>query len=359
MKKMLALMLTAMFALTGIAAFTGVNNATATEDVPEVYEVSGVIAEITDAFILLTDSDGQQFQANLSEETRMELAEGDVLAVGDAITVTYNGMMTRSLPPQIAALSIARTALPEVYEVTGVVVEITDAFLLLADENGQQIQVNLSEETQMDFDAEHVLAVGDAITVTYNGKVTFVELATSDVLVDVESSTVTDSGMMTLPLPAQIAALSIRPADLPEIYDVSGVVTEITEEYVMIEDADGQQLQVNLSEDTLVEYSVSGSEELSVGDYITVLYNGMMTRSLPAQITALTIRATALTGTVTAVEESRFTMVTDEGMEVIVNGATADWPVVAENAHIRVYFNGVMTLSLPGQIGAQLIVTAE
>ena len=193
MKKMLALMLTAMFALTGIAAFTGVNNATATEDVPEVYEVSGVIAEITDAFILLTDSDGQQFQANLSEETRMELAEGDVLAVGDAITVTYNG------------------------------------------------------------------------------KVTFVELATSDVLVDVESSTVTDSGMMTLPLPAQIAALSIRPADLPEIYDVSGVVTEITEEYVMIEDADGQQLQVNLSEDTLVEYSVSGSEELSVGDYITVL----------------------------------------------------------------------------------------
>ena len=70
-------------------------------------------------------------------------------------------------------------------------------------------------------------------------------------------------------------------------------------------------------------------------------------------------RETSVDGTVTAVEESRFTMVTDEGMEVIVNGATADWPVVAENARIRVYFNGVMTLSLPGQIGAQLIVTAE
>ncbi|MGN0779219.1 MAG: hypothetical protein ACI4MJ_08745 [Aristaeellaceae bacterium] len=334
MKKILALMLTAMFALTGIAAFTGVNNATATEDAPEVYEVSGVIAEITDAYILLEDADSQQFQANLSEDTHMELAEDDVLAVGDAITVTYNGMMTRSLPPQIAALSIARAALPEVYEVSGVVTEITEEYVMVEDTDGQQLQINLFEDTQMDFDAEHVLTVGESITVTYNG-------------------------MMTRSLPAQIAALSIRPAALPEIYDVSGMVTEITEEYVMIEDADGQQLQVNLSEDTLVEYSVSGSEELSVGDYITVLYNGMMTRSLPAQMTALTIRATALTGTVTAVEESRFTMLTDEGMEVIVNGTTADWPVVAEDARIRVYFNGVMTLSLPGQIGAQLIMAAE
>ena len=67
----------------------------------------------------------------------------------------------------------------------------------------------------------------------------------------------------------------------------------------------------------------------------------------------------AMTGTVSALEEGRFLMVTDEGMEVAVNCTLADWPVVTENARVRVYFNGAMTMSLPGQIGALLIVAAE
>ena len=146
---------------------------------------------------------------------------------------------------------------------------------------------------------------------------------------------------------------------IPEVVEVSGVITEITDDYVLLQDTDGQLIQANLTPDTLVEYDVTGSDALAVGDYAIVFYNGMMTRSLPPQITALTIRCVAMTGTVSALEEGRFLMVTDEGMEVAVNCALADWPVVQENARVRVYFNGAMTMSLPGQIGALLIVAAE
>ncbi|MGN1019126.1 MAG: hypothetical protein ACI4O7_02030 [Aristaeellaceae bacterium] len=155
------------------------------------------------------------------------------------------------------------------------------------------------------------------------------------------------------------AADEVSAETLPEVVEVSGVISEITGDYLLLEDQDGQTVQANLTPDTLVEYDVTGSDALAAGDYVTVLYNGMMTRSLPPQVTALTIRSVAMTGTVTALEENRFLMVTGEGMEVAVNCTLADWPAVAENARVRVYFSGAMTMSLPGQIGALLIVAAE
>ena len=165
------------------------------------------------------------------------------------------------------------------------------------------------------------------------------------------------SGMMMLALLKGAAAGFAQDEQAEEGAAVllTGTILEAAEDYVLLDVAELGVVQAWTNEETVIE----GVEALAPGQVAVVLYNGMMTRSLPPQITALTIRCMAMTGTVSALEEGRFLMVTDEGMEVAVNCTLADWPVVTENARVRVYFNGAMTMSLPGQIGALLIVAAE
>lgn len=57
-----------------------------------------------------------------------------------------------------------------------------------------------------------------------------------------------------------------------------------TEEFGLVE--------VHFTEQTLLE----GAEDFAVGDYIFVSYNGMMTRSLPPQVTAEKVTAYRFTG---------------------------------------------------------------
>ena len=75
-------------------------------------------------------------------------------------------------------------------------------------------------------------------------------------------------------LPGQISAGKIVPC-----YTLNGVVDEIGDGFLTI-DSDGQKIQVNAD---------SIPENLKVDDVICVTYDGIMTRSIPAQITAIEI----------------------------------------------------------------------
>lgn len=135
-----------------------------------------------------------------------------------------------------------------------------------------------------------------------------------------------------------------------EIVELVGIVQEITPEYYLIEDAEGQQVQVNLQEETLFE-----GEEIEVGVLVHILYNGMMTRSLPPQISAIRIGCYARTGAVVELTQEGFTL--DAGEEIIqVNAEAALLEGIETGSTVKVYFNGAMTMSLPAQIGAELIV---
>lgn len=137
-----------------------------------------------------------------------------------------------------------------------------------------------------------------------------------------------------------------------EIVEMVGIVLEKTEEYILIENTDGQQVQVNFYQETLFE-----DNQPQHGDLIHVLYNGMMTRSLPPQINALRIGCYTVTGAIVELTETGFTL--DKGDEIIEVHAKVDLLSDLETGQtVTVYFNGAMTMSLPAQIGAELIVTS-
>ncbi len=159
-----------------------------------------------------------------------------------------------------------------------------------------------------------------------------------------EVVTVTDEGV-----PAEQEVISEEEAI--EIVEISGVITEITDEYVMIDAGEMGMIQANTSMDTLIE----GVEELAVGQTAVILYDGKMTRSLPAQITALRIGVYEVKGTVTAIEEGRATIDQGENGEVVLT-LPESMPEIAVGDAITAYTTGLSTMSLPPQMNAIAIV---
>ena len=136
-----------------------------------------------------------------------------------------------------------------------------------------------------------------------------------------------------------------------EIVEIMGAITEITEDYVLIDAGDMGMVQANTFVDTLIE----GVEELAVGQTAVILYDGKMTRSLPAQITALKIGVYEVKGTVTAIEEGRMTIDQGEAGEAVLT-LPQSMPEIAVGDVITAYTTGVSTMSLPPQMNAIAIV---
>ena len=140
-----------------------------------------------------------------------------------------------------------------------------------------------------------------------------------------------------------------------QVFDLSGVVIEMNDEFILIEDSDGQQVQVNLFDDTITE-----GDAIVPGALIHVLYNGMMTRSLPPQVAAIRVSCFAFTGEIAEMNQHGFLLHPDEGIDQVqVNAPDELLEGLEPGSRVTVYFSGAMTMSLPGQIGAELIVPAE
>lgn len=137
-----------------------------------------------------------------------------------------------------------------------------------------------------------------------------------------------------------------------ELVTLTGVITGITDEYVLLDVGDMGQIQANLSEDTLIE----GVEELAIGQTAIVTYDGKMTRSLPAQITALRVGVYEVRGTVKAMEDGRITVEKTEGGDEVVLTLPENAPALAVGDVITAYTTGISTMSLPPQMNAIVIV---
>ena len=137
-----------------------------------------------------------------------------------------------------------------------------------------------------------------------------------------------------------------------ELVTLTGVITEITDEYVLLDVGDMGQIQANLSEDTLIE----GVEELAIGQTVIVTYDGKMTRSLPAQITVLRVGVYEVRGTVKTMEDGRITVEKTEGGDEVVLTLPENAPALAVGDVITAYTTGISTMSLPPQMNAIAIV---
>lgn len=139
--------------------------------------------------------------------------------------------------------------------------------------------------------------------------------------------------------------------DCPENYFVSGFVMEVMEDgSILILTNQGEEIVIHLHDETINEF-----EEIVPGQFIIADYNGMMTRSLPPQISADHLYAYSMDGVVTELieneDERAFLMETElHGLVMVRLPEDIILPTPEEN--VRIHFNGVMTLSLPGQINA-------
>lgn len=227
MKKIFAILLAAL--LVCISAF-------AEPIAEEMISIEGFVVEITEEGYLIETSDLGEVMVLTHEETYTETVR-DILP-GDYLYIDYNGMMTRSLPPQINA-SVIR-----MHVLSGSIVE----------SNAEENSVLLNTDTH-----------GEVIV--------FLPEVWAGQALDCENLTVYFNGAMTMSLPAQIGAGFVIPG-----YSLQGAVTEIGDGWMMI--GEGMEaIQVNFDAQML-------PENVNVGDVIRIIHDGQMTRSIPAQVTA-------------------------------------------------------------------------
>ena len=142
--------------------------------------------------------------------------------------------------------------------------------------------------------------------------------------------------------------------ELPEIFMLGGEITEVGEGYFVMTDAELGEVQVNLGDDSA--FDGVEPDELAVGQYVYVIYDGKMTRSLPPQVFALRVSMYVTVGEITELTEGRMTLVRDEiGDEVIIS-LPQDAPALSVGDHVTAYTTGIMTMSIPAQMNAVKVV---
>lgn len=140
-------------------------------------------------------------------------------------------------------------------------------------------------------------------------------------------------------------------SECPENYFVSGFVMEVMEDgSILLLTNSGEEIVIHLHDETINEL-----EEIVPGQFLIADYNGMMTRSLPPQISADHLYAYSMDGVVTELiesEEERAFLMETELHGIVMVRLPEDIILPTPEEHVRIHFNGVMTLSLPGQINA-------
>jgi len=304
MKKIFAVLMTiAMLASMPFAAMA---------EEPEMDTLlEGIVTEIVDGGFVMEDAEQGKVMLNTSDATVFDgMLIDSELAVGQYVFVEYDGRMTFSLPPQAHADRVACHVL------TGSVTEVLeDGSILMMDDTFGETIVHPGEGMS------HVYA-GMPITVYYDG-------------------------VMTLSLPGEAAASHII---LPQL---TGTVSSKTEEGFTLTDADGVEYQVLFSEETLISEEILPVEEEAASEEVTE------EAETAEEITETEETAAEEEITETASEEEAVLEDAELTEEIILPSAellsesAIEW---ADGNTVTVYFNGMMSRSIPAQITAMEIV---
>jgi len=385
MKKFFLLLMALMLAMTALTAFAEDEALIPSPDADAIDGalIEGFVMDVLDESILLLTRDGLYVEALLTEET---FFDGKDVAIGDYIQIDYSGMMSRSIPAQITAVVVRDHMLQcvvsemteegftltfgeDIYAVTAdadLLEGIQDGMFVTVYFDGMMTRMIPAGVTALHIRGQEIIGtvtemVEGGFTLTVEGEEIPYHVAIKEDAIQfvqaepgMEIIVITD-GMQTASLESILVnATEVLPLPtVEEIFDMAGIVTEIGEGFIMIENADGQMVQVNLTEETLSE-----GKEIEVGDFIHITYNGQTTFSIPAQIAAQKIGCYAHTGVVGEITEGQFSLETE--LELILVNATAEQlEGIEAGMTVTVYSNGAMTMSLPAQIGAEMITATE
>lgn len=139
-----------------------------------------------------------------------------------------------------------------------------------------------------------------------------------------------------------------------ELYELAGEVMQITEEFFILRDAVHGEVQVNFGDDTLFEGV--DMDEFAAGQFAQVIYDGKLTRSLPAQAYALRVGVYPVAGEVKEIGEGSMTIVRAEAGDEVIVYLPEGAPEIAVGMQVTAYTNGAVTMSLPAQTNALGVV---
>jgi hypothetical protein len=145
-------------------------------------------------------------------------------------------------------------------------------------------------------------------------------------------------------------------AQQAQIYTLEGLVTEVGDSYFIMEDAGLGTVRVNLDEALTAYDGVAAKDAMAVGLYVYVRYNGVLTRSIPPQVTAEKVSCFVVTGTVAEILDNGFTVEGDAVMGTVMVHGYDGMPPVYKGVPITLYYSGVMALSYPPQITAAYVI---
>ena len=236
-KKTLACMLAVCLSVIALLTLLQPSKQSVAEESEEhLYLLEGfVISTEEDAFLLQT-TDGQQYLVHWSNDPF------DPVMPGDAVRLTYDGMLSRSIPPQVTASEFLSR------KETGTVEEVS--------EDGQQIRLLTQDDTLLTVSMDDLLQ-GETGSLTEGEEVT--------VYLDLREE---EKGL---------TALHVRPAST-----LQGTILGVEDGMLELETENGLVL-VRISESTLQLVSPE------VGRNVCVVPSGTMMLSEPAVYTALEV----------------------------------------------------------------------
>lgn len=145
-------------------------------------------------------------------------------------------------------------------------------------------------------------------------------------------------------------------AEQVQTYTLQGLITEVGDGNFVMDDETQNSVRVNLDDSITTYDGIAAKGELAVGQYVFVQYNGIMTRSLPPQVTALKVGCYVINGAVSEILTNGYIVEGDSVIGKVIVHMGDTFPPVYKGIPITIYYNGIMALSMPPQINAAYII---
>lgn len=156
---------------------------------------------------------------------------------------------------------------------------------------------------------------------------------------------------------AVAAPLTVLAEDT-EMITFEGLVTEIFDGGFLMEDKELGLVQVNTDDKTVLD-GILSIQPLEVGMYVLVDHTGMMTRSIPPQVYGMRVGCYTLTGVAGEITEEGVLLTGDPIFGEVFVQMTPTMANVFPGVPMLVYYDGVMTMSLPGKVNARYVLVPE
>lgn len=157
---------------------------------------------------------------------------------------------------------------------------------------------------------------------------------------------------------AVAAPLTVLAEDTEMIQTFEGLVTEIFDGGFLMEDKDMGLIQVNTDDKTVLD-GILSIQPMEVGMYVLVDHTGMMTRSIPPQVYGMRVGCYTLNGVAGEITEEGVLLTGDPIFGEVFVQMTPTMANVFPGVPMLVYYDGVMTMSLPGKVNARYVVVPE